>query len=63
MLKNKSEAKVLSVFNKFRRYLKVDRIAQLSQISITQILTILDTEKDYKISQIGLNTYQKLGER
>lgn len=42
MLKDKSEEKVLNILGKVRRYLKVNRIAQLSQILIAQVSTILD---------------------
>jgi len=42
MLENKKEEKVLSILNQLKRYLKVDRIAQLSQIPIAQVLTILN---------------------
>lgn len=101
MLNNKSEEKVLNVLSKGRRYLKVNRIAQLSQVPIPQVSTILNKferlrylvsslakkykhpaklikeylqtgrhpdlyenmEKEYKISQRGLNFYRNLGER
>lgn len=42
MVKDKNEEKVLRILNRFRRYLKANRIAQLSQIPVAQVSTVLD---------------------